>query len=59
MKRIQNKFLRLFPSVHVIHWQSLRIDHTEAKNGAAINMVTNHIMTSTYTKNKQKTTYNF
>ena len=41
-----------------MHWRSKRIDHTEAKGGDAINIVTNLIMTSNYTKNKQKTNLN-
>ena len=41
--------------VPFIHWRSKRIDHTEAKDGDAINIVTNLIMTSNYTENKQKT----
>ena len=41
-----------------IHWLSKRIDHTEAKDGDVINIVTNLIMTSNYTKNKQKTNLN-
>ena len=41
-----------------VHWWSKRIDHTEAKDGDAINIVTNLIMTSNCTENKQKTNLN-
>ena len=41
-----------------LHWQSKRINHIEAKDGDAINIVTNLIMTSNYTENKQKTNLN-
>ena len=40
------------PFQSVIHWWSKRIDHTEAKDGDTINIVTNLIMTSNYIENK-------
>ena len=42
----------------IVHLWSKRIDHTVAKDGDAINIVTNLIMTSNYIENKQKTNVN-
>ena len=42
----------------LLHWRSKKIHHTEAKDGDAINIVTNLITTSNYAENKQKTNLN-